>query len=177
MKRWTIAELHRLPDDGNRYELVRGELFMTPPPSYQHETIAATLHSLLAPYAQSNGLGRVYRPRAIVRVRPDSEVEPDVLVRPIAPPETTFEQAPGPLLVVEITSDSTRFRDYVKKKQFYLELRIPEYWVVDDETREVHVIRPEQGEVIATETLAWHPTAAADPLTIDLRRLFQEALG
>ena len=42
-KRWTLEELHSLPDDGNKYELVRGELFVTPPPTVDHETILARL--------------------------------------------------------------------------------------------------------------------------------------
>jgi len=43
VKRWTLQELHSLPDDGNRYELIDGELFVTPPPTDAHETIAARL--------------------------------------------------------------------------------------------------------------------------------------
>ena len=58
-KRWTLEELHSLPDDGNKYELVRGDLFVTPPPSEEHETILARLHALLIPYVAANALGMV----------------------------------------------------------------------------------------------------------------------
>src|SRR6185503_3121185 len=125
-KRWSLAELHRLPEDGNRYEVVRGELFVTPAPSFAHETIAEILHSILEPYVRAHGLGRVSRPRAVVRVRPHSEVEPDLMVRPAAAPGTTWENAPRPVLVVEITSDTTRQRDFVQKRQLYMDLGIPE---------------------------------------------------
>ena len=67
VKRWTLRELHSLPDDGNKYELVRGELFVTPPPTYDHETIAARLTQILVPYVASHGLGLVYHPRAVLR--------------------------------------------------------------------------------------------------------------
>src|SRR5947207_146947 len=77
---WTLEELHRLPDDGNKYELVEGDLFVTPPPSEDHETILARLHGLLWPYVVANNLGTVYRPRAVVRIKA-SEVEPDLMVR------------------------------------------------------------------------------------------------
>jgi hypothetical protein len=46
-KVWTLEELHSLPDDGNKYELIHGELFVTPPPTDPHETIAARLTRLL----------------------------------------------------------------------------------------------------------------------------------
>ena len=46
-KVWTLEELHSLPDDGNKYELVHGELFVTPPPTVDHEEIAARLDRVL----------------------------------------------------------------------------------------------------------------------------------
>ncbi|HEY2165238.1 MAG TPA: Uma2 family endonuclease, partial [Gemmatimonadaceae bacterium] len=79
-KLWTLDDLHSLPDDGNSYELVRGELFVTPAPTGQHESILAALSALLTPYVVENRLGLVYRPRAVFRFE-DSEVEPDLMVR------------------------------------------------------------------------------------------------
>ena len=79
-KQWTLEEVHSLPDDGNKYELVRGELFVTPPPTDPHETIAARLSRLLDPYVAEHGLGYVYHPRAVMRFD-GSEVEPDLMVR------------------------------------------------------------------------------------------------
>jgi Uma2 family endonuclease len=176
-KRWTMSELHRLPDDGNKYEVVRGELFVTPAPTFGHETIAAILDTLLVPYVHANGLGRVYRPRAIVRARPHSEVEPDLMVRPVAPPRTTWERAPRPILVVEITSETTRRRDYNEKRQLYLDLQIPEYWIVDTESREVCVVRPGQDDSVTTDQLIWQPLSAAEPLRVDVAEVFRETLG
>ena len=62
VKRWTLEELHSLPDDGNKYELIHGELFVTPPPNDDHETILARLTRILDRYVEANGLGQVYRP-------------------------------------------------------------------------------------------------------------------
>jgi Uma2 family endonuclease len=69
IKRWTLDEVHSLPDDGNKYELIHGELFVTPPPSADHETILSRLTRLLEPYVERQHLGLVYHPRAVVRVR------------------------------------------------------------------------------------------------------------
>lgn len=79
-KHWTLEELHALPDDGNKYELVFGDLFVTPPPSVGHEELAAVLERILDRYVERWGLGRVYRPRAVIQT-PDGEVEPDLMVR------------------------------------------------------------------------------------------------
>ena len=177
IKQWTIEQLHLLPEDGNKYELVRGELFVTPAPTFGHETIVSIFHSFLEPYVRAHALGRIYRPRAVVRVRPHSEVEPDLMVRPIAPPRTTWERAPKPILVVEVTSETTRRRDYVEKRQLYVDLEIPEYWIVDIESREVHVVRPGRQDVVVADELTWHPASAPVPLRINVASVFREALG
>jgi Uma2 family endonuclease len=77
---WTLEELHSLPDDGNKYELVRGELFVTPPPTDEFETVLARLSRILNPYVATHGLGMVYHPPAVMRFE-GSEVEPDLMVR------------------------------------------------------------------------------------------------
>jgi Putative restriction endonuclease len=98
-KRWTLEELDRLPEDGNRYELVRGELFVTPAPTDDHETIAARLTRLVDPYVAAHGLGYVYRPRAVVQ-RKGSQVEPDLMVRAAqTTPRATWKRAPLPILI------------------------------------------------------------------------------
>ncbi len=79
-KQWTLEELHSLPDDGNKYELVRGELFVTPPPTEGHEDLLARLSAILTEYVVEQRLGMVYHPRAVVRFQ-GSEVEPDLMVR------------------------------------------------------------------------------------------------
>ena len=81
-KRWTLEELHGLPeDDGNSYELAYGELWVTPAPTDRHETILARLARILDPYVEAQGLSLVYRARAVIRVGRDVEVEPDLMVR------------------------------------------------------------------------------------------------
>ena len=118
----TIEELYSLPDDGNKYELIRGQLFVTPVPTDGHETIGARLHRLLDPYVAANGLGLIYRPRSVIRVGDDTEVEPDLMVRqPQDDPDASWVGAPIPILVVEIASDSTRRRDRMHKRSIYAE--------------------------------------------------------
>jgi Uma2 family endonuclease len=171
-KAWTLEELHRLPDDGNKYELIRGELFVTPPPSVDHEEVLARLHAMLAGYVEKHGVGRVYRPRAVIRFD-GSEAEPDLMVRPVSPDVhgNAWEKLPAPLLVVEVLSPTTRRRDLINKRAYYLDAGAAEYWVVDTEQREIRVIRRGEQDVIARDSIVWR-AAPAEPLVLDFAALF-----
>jgi Uma2 family endonuclease len=175
-RRWTLAELHRLPDDGNKYEVVRGELFVTPAPSDDHEELLAVLRELLQPYVTEQQLGRLYSPRAIIRAR-GSEVEPDLMVRPVpAHRRRGWAAQPVPLLVVEVISEATRRRDYGEKRSYYLALGVPEYWIIDRDERVCVVVRPGHDDTIQADTLEWQPRGATKSLRIDVAALFRKAL-
>ena len=169
-KRWTVAELHRLPDDGNKYELVRGDLFVTPAPSVRHETILVRLTKVLAPFVAANDLGEVFHPRAVVRFE-GSEVEPDLMVRRLHS-GLDWDDAPTPSLVIEVLSGSTRRRDPGAKRQFYLDAGVPEYWIVDPDARSVQVVRPGESDCHATGPLTWTPTGARESLVVEVSTIF-----
>ena len=173
-RRWTIEELHGLPDDGNKYELIHGELFVTPAPSVNHETVAARLTRVILPYVESNDLGLVYHPRAVVRVGRHSEVEPDLMVRqPHTRRDADWDEMPTPILVVEIASPTTRRRDRLYKRNIYIEAGIADYWMVDSDSRTITVARRGlDDDVVADETLTWHPEGAATSLTFRLDDVF-----
>lgn len=172
-KKWTLEELHSLPEDGNKYELIRGQLFVTPAPKVSHETILVRLTRILEPYVVANSLGYVYHPRAVIRVADDTEVEPDLMVRQPPEDETVdWTEVPAPILVIEVASDSTRRRDRVQKLGLYTDIRIPEYWIVDGDDRTIRAIRLGQDDLVADETLTWHPAGAGLPLVIDLAEVF-----
>jgi Uma2 family endonuclease len=146
---WTLDQLHRLPDDGNKYELVHGALYVTPAPSVHHERLLAALTRLLVPYVDRWSVGEVFHPRSVIRHSP-SEVEPDLMVRPVpAGGESDWERLPLPELVIEVVSGSSRLRDYNQKRDFYLELGIPEYWIVDGGRRTITIVRPGTADVVA----------------------------
>ncbi|MEP6835266.1 MAG: Uma2 family endonuclease [Gemmatimonas sp.] len=172
-KQWTLAELHRLPDDGNRYELVRGVLFVTPAPAPSHQTIDARLNTLLTPYVIQQRLGYVYHPRAVVMFE-GSQVEPDLMIRLPDPDEdhATWETAPIPSLVIEIVSRTTRSRDYIEKRALYLDAGVPEYWIVDGADRTITVVKPNSADEIIRDTKCWHPLGAFEPLCFDVSDVF-----
>lgn len=172
-RQWTLAELHRLPDDGNRYELVRGELFVTPAPSNPHERIAARLTRIIDPYAAKHGLGDVYHPRAVMMFD-GSQLEPDLMVRlPHADEDNqAWETAPIPSLVVEIVSRTTWRRDRNEKRALYLDAGVAEYWFVDGAERTITVVKPASADVTVRDTMCWHPNGASEPLCFDVSEVF-----
>jgi Uma2 family endonuclease len=172
-KRWTLEEMHALPEDGNKYELFHGELWVTPAPTNRHETILARLNAILTPYVIAQGLGLVYHSRAVFRVGREVEFEPDEMVRLQHPdPYGSWETAPRPILVVEVVSPSSRQRDYGKKRDFYMQREIPEYWIVDDDRRAITVVQPGRDPEIVTDRLTWSPAGAREPLTFELTHVF-----
>jgi Uma2 family endonuclease len=170
-KVWTLHELHALPEDGNKYELVHGELFVTPAPGPRHENIAARLSAILGPYVMANGLGLVYHPRAVIQ-HEGSQVEPDLQVRQPLGPDEDWDNAPVPILAVEILSPSNRSPDQQRKRDFYLETGVRDYWVVDPVRRTVTSIARGRPRAETADALTWHPEGAVTPLVIDLRDVF-----
>ncbi len=172
VKQWTLDELHRLPDDGNKYELVRGKLFVTPAPTNEHETIAARLTRILDPSVEKHGLGMVYRPRAVLRFA-GSEAEPDLMVRQPHPKRRgKWDDAPTPILVVEILSPYTGRRDREDKREYYMDAGVEEYWIIDPERDEVTAIHRD-AVVVTTTRLEWLPPGVTESLVVDVRSLFE----
>lgn len=171
-KSWTLDELHSLPDDGNKYELIDGVLYVTPAPTPRHEDVLARLSALLGPYVARERLGYVYHPRAVIRLD-GSEVEPDLFVRQQADFGNKWELAPVAPLVVEVLSDSTRRRDHEVKRDFYLRAGVGEYWIIDQERRSITRCAANTKDAEHSESLMWFPTLAKTPLELRVQSLFE----
>ena len=175
-RRWTRRDLDRLPDDGNRYEVVRGELFVTPAPRPAHDAIVMALAERLTEYVGRIGLGQVASGRPALVVE-DSQVEPDLVVRPrVRPVPAEWKDMPAPLLVVDVLSDTTARRDRIAKRTLYLEATVPDYWIVDAEGRLITVVRPGQPDETVGDRLRWLPSAATEPFEMDVAAMFRDAL-
>jgi Uma2 family endonuclease len=170
-RRWTVEDLESLPDDGNRYEVVRGRLFVTPASGPRHEMILERLASLLIPYVAAQELGHVYH-RAVLRFEA-SEVEPDLSVRqePLTM-DTPWQAWPIPLLVVQVLSPTTRRRDFGDKSDLYADANVGEYWIVDGDIRRLHIIRGKDEVAVVDGEMRWQPAAASEPLVFAVEQLF-----
>jgi Uma2 family endonuclease len=148
----TIAELDRLPDDGNRYELIDGELFVAPSSFEIHQRIQMRLSRKLDEFADQQDLGRVYTaPFDVYLPLPqatgDTRVQPDILFVSKARSHIVHRWVRGaPDLVVEILSDATARADQYEKRDAYRASGVQEYWVVDPNRQNVTVHRFATGE-------------------------------
>lgn len=173
-RRWTRADLARMPDDGNRYEVLDGELFVTPQAAYDHQRAATVILIKLGEYLRVVPIAEVVGPGAVIW--DDNELQPDIQVIPgnhESRRGAKWEELPTPLLVVEVLSPSTRQRDLLKKRDAYLSLRIPTYWIVDSERQSVLVWSSTSSEPLSVaDVLRWSPTSTDPPLEIPLDAIF-----
>jgi Uma2 family endonuclease len=175
--RWRAEDLDTLPDDGNKYEVVAGQLYVTPNGSIPHASVIHEFFHVLDAYVRTHGLGRTWLNIADLKFSPADRVMPDLAVipRPEAGRET-WDERDRPFLVMECLSRTTAWRDRAVKRTLYRGQGIPEYWIVDRWERTVTVVRPGQEDRVEKETLVWSPVGAAESLSIDLPALFRAAL-
>jgi Uma2 family endonuclease len=127
---YTVAELHAMPDDGRRRELIDGMLFVSPAPGWPHQEMALTLYTLLRAACPPE-LHVLAAPFAVTTSTVD-EVQPDVIVCRYA--DLTRANLPvAPVLAAEVASRSTRLHDRNTKKAHYERLGVPAYWLLDPE--------------------------------------------
>jgi Uma2 family endonuclease len=153
----TIADLDAMPDDGNRYELIEGELFVSGVPSLIHQGIVRNLIILFGSYLRANPIGEVL-PGPGVILSDFSGVIPDVVYvsnerLKLIGAGDRFAGAPD--LIVEILSPGSENerRDRHSKRQLYRKYGVKEYWIVDHQTSRVEVYRTARMKLVATLSL------------------------
>jgi len=132
-----------MPDDGKRYELINGEVFVTPSPSEKHQRVAGRLFLSMATHVEENKLGRVYFAPFDVVLSEKHAVQPDIIFvsaarMGIIGPE--YIVGP-PDLLVEILSPQRVAFDRVTKFAQYAHFGVGEYWIVDPIGENVDVYR------------------------------------
>lgn len=164
-----------LPDDGNRYESVHGELLVTPSPRYSHQSILAELMFVLQTYLKGENLRGLLCAPADISWGPDTLVQPDLFVADDreARNASDWSDIQTLHLVVEILSPSSLRADRFTKRRLYQEQQIGTYWIVDIDHQQVEVWTPDAlFPTVERERLTWlHPTAATE-CVVDLKALF-----
>jgi Uma2 family endonuclease len=146
---WTYEDWARLPDDGWRYEVIDGVLFMAPAPGLAHQRSSYRLTRAIGDYVDKNALGEVLYAPTDVRL-PDQPVplQPDILfIRAERSHIIETHRIEGvPDLVVEILSPSNWAYDRREKLAVYQEAGVPEYWIVDPRAKTIEVFVLEEEE-------------------------------
>ena len=177
---WTVDMLDALPSDGQRYEIIDGELFVTPSPGEFHQDIAGELHALLREYLMGHGVGKAMISPSDVRRgdRTRNRVQPDVFVVRMTDgkrPEYPYELH-DLLLAVEVVSPSNPRLDYQVKRDLYLREKVGEYWVVNPDALNVSRWRDhdDPGDVLS-KVVKWHPAGMPTPFVLQLAEFFTKA--
>jgi Uma2 family endonuclease len=179
---WTVEMLDALPEDGQRYELIDGELFVTPAPSDLHQLVAGLLYARLWAYLRPWSVGRAFISPSDVRRgdRTRNRLQPDVFVLRLL----EGNRPPYPfalsdlLLAVEVESPSNPAYDYQIKRKLYLPAGVPEYWVISPIARTLARWRgaTDTGELV-TGRLEWQLGGMPEAFVLDLPEFFNEAFG
>ena len=175
---WTYAEYARLPDDGNRYEVIDGEVLVTPAPGTRHQHAAARLFMEAYRYVEKHDLGYVLWDVDLLFVE-GQFLRPDFLYVPRSRREGITDRGVEVTLglVVEVLSPSSRSIDLMRKPRRYRDFGVPEYRVADRVEKVIHRFVFEDGDAEPRRiegTLDWHPPGAPVPLALDLAHVLAD---
>lgn len=143
-KRYTYEDYLKTPEN-ERYELIEGELLMTPSPVPKHQRISGKLEFELRKFVTENDLGEVFDAPCDVYLNDENVVQPDILFiskeRLNIIGEKNIQGAPD--IVIEIISEGTAYRDLVQKKKIYARFGVKEYWIVipDEKLIEIYTLK------------------------------------
>jgi Uma2 family endonuclease len=173
LRSWTYAEYASLPDDGNRYEVIAGELHVSPSPNYKHQLAGVRIIGTFENFTREHGIGQIYGPVDVLLSGTDYLI-PDLVFlkheRRGIRSGRGFEGPPD--LAIEIISPSSSFRDRGLKRERYALFGVPLYWVVDLSLQQIEVYRlaedPNGPAEIVTDTLVWRPVPGGPALTLSV---------
>lgn len=139
-KKYTYEDYAKI-FDGKRYELIDGELLITPSPVPGHQRISKKIEFMLEKFVTKNDLGEVFDAPCDVCLDDENVVQPDILFiskdRLNIIGEKNIQGAPD--IAIEIVSENSAYRDMVIKKKLYARNGVKEYWIVIQETEEIEV--------------------------------------
>ncbi|NJN57199.1 MAG: Uma2 family endonuclease [Leptolyngbyaceae cyanobacterium SL_5_9] len=156
--RWTTADLDLLPDNGTRYEIIDGELFITRAPRWSHQKVADNICAALNRWSDETGLGEATTTPGIIFSDADNVI-PDVVWASKERLAMLLDEAEhltgAPELIVEVLSpgENNERRDREIKLKLYATQGVREYWIVDLQLQQVQVYRQQQATLQLAATL------------------------
>jgi len=175
--RLTYDDYRTLPDDGRRYELIEGELFVFAGPSLSHQLLSGELYAFFRDAVTLKKLGWVLTAPIEVKFTGDNAAQPDLVVvlrdRAHVLRETGIDGAPS--LVLEILSPSTRAYDLTTKAELYACHGVPEYWVVDIDAESVTIHELRDGRYVPLPGDGIARSQVVPNLAVNVRALFAAA--
>ena len=143
---FTRRDLELWPEDGKRRELIGGDIFVSPSPTWKHQQILFRLAALISKFLEAHPIGHaVFAPMDLLLPGEDT-VQPDFMFIHQERAGIILERGvmDAPDWVVEVLSPSNRDYDLETKRRLYLRNGVPVYWAVDGDANEVMVFTLEQ---------------------------------
>lgn len=176
--RFTYDLLKSTPDDGKRYEILDGDLHVTPAPNRRHQRLSKWIQHFLFQHVELEGrLGEIYDAPFDVILADDQVVQPDLVYvtkqRASLLSDRGLEGAPD--LAIEILSPKTRERDLTLKRAVYGRFGVAELWFVDPDADRISVWTLREGgyQLVGDFGPADRLQSPVLPkLVIDLERVF-----
>ncbi|HWH53315.1 MAG TPA: Uma2 family endonuclease [Gemmatimonadaceae bacterium] len=174
--RWHADDARDLQREDHawpRYEVIDGELLVTPAPRRIHQFAIGELHLELGTYLRGNREVQVWLSPADVQLEPDTTVQPDIFVAPRGERGMGWIGIRSLLLAIEVLSPASLKHDRSIKRRFYQRHRVGEYWIVDTDAQQLERWLPDDARPeIMTDRIEWTAPGATAPLIIDLEALF-----
>jgi len=177
LRSWTREEVLALPDDGNRYELIEGELLVSPSPRGSHQRAVIALFKRVDPYVVAHRLGYTGLAPADLDFRTGEVAQPDLYVVGLVEGREPVEWSEQgvPFLIAEVLSPSTARYDRTIKRRFFQQRGVADYWIVDNDARLVEHWHPaDERPAILLRRLDWAPLPEVPPLIVDLPAYFRQ---
>lgn len=139
---WTYEDYLQLPDDGKRYEVLEGKLYVSPSPSTAHQKVVLRLTVLLYKL-EEQGLGFLFAAPMDLLFPGADPVQPDLMYFTVAQKDQILPKfcVGAPTLIVEVLSPSTRSVDRVTKLHLYARNGIPYYWLADPLEKTLEILQ------------------------------------
>lgn len=176
--KYTYAEYATLPE-GSRYQLIEGDLILSPSPTRRHQTIVRRIFLVLNTFVAAQRLGEVYFSPLDVILDDQNVSQPDIFYVSNARASILCPEGArgGPDLCVEVLSPGTKELDRGRKRVLYARHGVIDYWVVDPVANTIELYRLQQDAKNPLRTFAVADTLATDLLpgfTMNLAEVFAD---
>ncbi|MBI3848388.1 MAG: Uma2 family endonuclease [Planctomycetes bacterium] len=165
-RHWTYDDYMRLPDDGKRYEILWGELIVSPSASYRHQLVIARMTDALSEFLRGRDLGQWLPSPMDIVLAEDSIVQPDLLFfrkgRSLESARHGIHVPPD--LAFEVMSPSSEARDADEKRRLYAQYGVREYWLVDPDPKRIDVFVFGAGAIVSHGEFTSGDAASPDVL-------------